>query len=310
MMSEETLLPLTEQRNPRTMELDTMSPEQLVRVMNEEDATVAPAVAREIRPIAAAVERIAQILRQGGRLIYVGAGTSGRLALLDALECPPTFNADPQQVQAIVAGGTGSDVSSSAEFEDRADLGREAMVERAVGSNDIVIGVAASGATVFTLAAVEEAHRRGAATVAVCCVPGSPLARAAEIAIVPAVGPEVLAGSTRLKAGTAQKMVLNMLSTGAMVRVGKAYGNLMVEVQPRNRKLQARAERILMEAAGVTGEEAAQWLRRADGNLKVAIVMASSGVDRPEAVRRIAAAGGQARGAIAAAKAERQGGVR
>src|SRR3989337_3271804 len=159
-MTEEPELPLTEQRNPRTIALDTMSPERVVRVMNEEDATVAPAVAREIPKITAAVERIAQVLREGGRLIYVGAGTSGRLALLDALECPPTFNTDPQQVQAVVAGGVTSDVSSSAEFEDRADLGREAMVERTVGSNDIVIGVAASGATVFTLAAVEEAHRR------------------------------------------------------------------------------------------------------------------------------------------------------
>ena len=309
-MTENGVLPLTEQRNPRTMELDTLTAEQLVRVMNEEDATVAPAVAREIPRIAAAVERIAQVLRQGGRLIYVGAGTSGRLALLDALECPPTFNTDPQQVQAIVAGGVTSDVSSSAEFEDRADLGREAMVERTVGSNDVVVGVAASGATPFTVAAVEEARGRSATTVALCCVPDSPLARAAEIAIVPVVGPEVLAGSTRLKAGTAQKMVLNMLSTAAMVRLGKAYGNLMVEVQPRNRKLQARAERILTEAAGVTLDEARQWLRRADGNLKVAIVMASSGVDRREAVRMIGAAGGHVRGAIAAAGSHGQGGAR
>ena len=309
-MTENGVLPLTEQRNPRTMELDTLTAEQLVRVMNEEDAAVAPAVAREIARIAAAVERIAQVLRQGGRLIYVGAGTSGRLALLDALECPPTFSTDPQQVQAIVAGGVTSDVSSSAEFEDRADLGREAMVERTVGSNDVVVGVAASGATPFTVAAVEEARGRSATTVALCCVPDSPLARAAEIAIVPVVGPEVLAGSTRLKAGTAQKMVLNMLSTAAMARLGKAYGNLMVEVQPRNRKLQARAERILTEAAGVTLDEARQWLRRADGNLKVAIVMASSGVERREAVRLIAAAGGHVRGAIAAAGSHGQGGAR
>jgi N-acetylmuramic acid 6-phosphate etherase len=309
-MTEETELPLTEQRNPRTIALDTMSPEQLVRVMNEEDATVAPAVAREIPKITAAVERIAQVLREGGRLIYVGAGTSGRLALLDALECPPTFNTDPQQVQAVVAGGASSDVSSAAEFEDRADLGREAMIERAVGSNDVVVGVAASGATPFTVAAVEEARRRGATTVALCCVPDSPLARAAEIAIAPVVGPEVLAGSTRLKAGTAQKLVLNMLSTASMVRLGKAYGNLMVEVRPSNRKLQARAERILTEAVGMTADEAQQWLRRAEGNLKVAIVMASSGVDRREAVRLIAAAGGQVRGAIGAAGTQRQGGAR
>ena len=309
-MTEETELPLTEQRNPRTIALDTMSPEQLVRVMNEEDATVAPAVAREIPKITAAVERIAQVLREGGRLIYVGAGTSGRLALLDALECPPTFNTDPQQVQAVVAGGASSDVSSAAEFEDRADLGREAMIERAVGSNDVVVGVAASGATPFTVAAVEEARRRGATSVALCCVPDSPLARAAEIAIAPVVGPEVLAGSTRLKAGTAQKLVLNMLSTASMVRLGKAYGNLMVEVRPSNRKLQARAERILTEAVGMTADEAQQWLRRAEGNLKVAIVMASSGVDRREAVRLIAVAGGQVRGAIGAAGTQRQGGAR
>jgi N-acetylmuramic acid 6-phosphate etherase len=301
-MTDERVLPPTEQRNPRTTGLDTMSAEQLVRVMNEEDAAVAPAVARELPHIAAAVERIAQVLRQGGRLIYVGAGTSGRLALLDALECPPTFNADPQQVQAIVAGGISSDVSSSAEFEDRADLGRQAVIERGVGSNDVVVGIAASGATPFTVAAVEEARRQGAATVALCCVAGTPLAAAAEIPIVPVVGPEVLTGSTRLKAGTAQKMVLNMLSTAAMVRLGKAYSNLMIEVQPRNQKLQARAERVFMEATGMPADEAQQWLRRADGNLKVAIVMATSGADKREAVRLIAGAGGHVREAIMAAR--------
>ncbi len=309
-MADDDGLPLTEQRNPRTMDLDILPTEQLLRVMNEEDAGVPAAVARVIPQIAAAVEAAARVLRQGGRLFYVGAGTSGRLALLDALECPPTFNTDPQQVQAIVAGGVSSDVSSSAEFEDRADLGREAMIERAVGSTDVVVGVAASGATPFTLAAVEEARRRGATTVALCCVPDSPLARAAEIAIVPVVGPEVLAGSTRLKAGTAQKLVLNMLSTAAMVWLGKAYSNLMVEVRPSNRKLQARAERILMQAAGVPAAEAQDWLHRAEGNLKVAIVMASSRVDRREAVRLIAAAGGQVRGAIAAAGAQQERGAR
>jgi|SRR3990170_1165070 len=302
-------LPLTEQRNPRTADLDTLPAQELVRLMNEEDATVAPAVARAIPQIAAAVETIVRILRQGGRLIYVGAGTSGRLALLDALECPPTFNTDPQQVQAVVAGGAGSDVSSSAESEDRADLGRQAMADRTVGSNDVVVGVAASGTTPFTVAAVEEARRRGASTVALCCVPDSPLARAAEVAIVPVVGPEVLTGSTRLKAGTAQKLVLNTLSTAAMVRLGKAYRNLMVEVQPRNEKLRARAERILMEAVGVTADEARRWLGRAGGNLKVGIVMASSGVDRRDAVRLIAVAGGHVRGAIAAAEAEHRGGM-
>ena len=295
-------LPPTEQRNPRTMDLDALSAEQLVRVMNEEDAAVAPAVARELPHIAAAVERIAQVLRQGGRLFYVGAGTSGRLALLDALECPPTFNADPQQVQAIVAGGISSDVSSSAEFEDRADLGRQVVIERGVGSNDVVVGVAASGATPFTVAAVEEARRHGATTVALCCVAGSPLAAAAEIPIVPVVGPEVLTGSTRLKAGTAQKMVLNMLSTAAMVRLGKAYSNLMIEVQPRNQKLQARAQRVFIAATGLSPDEAQQWLRRADGNLKVAIVMAAGGVERKDAVRLIAAAAGHTREAIAAAR--------
>ncbi len=308
-MADDDGLPLTEQRNPRTMDLDILPTEQLLRVMNEEDAGVPAAVARVIPQIAAAVEAAARVLRQGGRLFYVGAGTSGRLALLDALECPPTFNTDPQQVQAIVAGSASSDVSSSAELEDRADLGREAVIERAVGSNDVVVGVAASGATPFTLAAVEEARRRGATTVALCCVPDSPLARAAEIAIVPVVGPEVLAGSTRLKAGTAQKLVLNMLSTAAMVWLGKAYSNLMVEVRPSNRKLQARAERILMQAAGVPAAEAQDWLHRAEGNLKVAIVMASSGVDRREAVRLIAAAGGQVRGAIAAAGAQQERGA-
>ena len=309
-MAERSALPPTEQRNPKTMELDTMTAAQVVQVMNEEDATVAAAVARELPQIAAAVERIAQILRQGGRLFYVGAGTSGRLAMLDALECPPTFNTDPQQVQAVVAGGAGSDVASSAEFEDRGDLGRQAMVERAVGANDVVVGVAASGTTPFTVAALEEARSRGAGTVAVSCVPDSELARVAEIGISPVVGPEVLTGSTRLKAGTAQKLVLNMLSTASMVRLGKAYSNLMVEVRPTNKKLQARAERVFMEAVGATAEDAQQWLRRAEGNLKVAIVMASTGVDRKEAVRLIAAAGGQARGAIAAAGAQQQGGAR
>lgn len=303
-------LPPTEQRNPRTMELDMMSAEQIVRVMNEEDAGVAAAVAHELPQIAAAAERIAQILRQGGRLLYVGAGTSGRLAQLDALECPPTFSADPQQVQAVVAGGAGSDVASSAELEDRADLGRQAMIDRAVGANDVVVGVAASGTTPFTVAALEEARRLGATTVALCCVAGSPLAAAAEMAIVPRVGPEVLAGSTRLKAGTAQKMVLNMLSTAAMVRLGKAYGNLMIEVQPRNEKLRARAQRVLMQAADLPADQARQWLRKAEGNVKVALVMAASGVERKEAVRLIAEAGGHARRAIAALAAQKQGGER
>lgn len=305
-MIEHGAVPPTEQRNPATMELDAMSAEQIVRVMNAEDATVAPAVGRELAQIAAAVERIAQALRQGGRLFYVGAGTSGRLAWLDALECPPTFNTDPQQVQAIVAGGISSDVSASSEFEDRADLGRQAIADRGIGDNDIVVGVAASGTTPFTVAAVEEARRRGAGTVAVACVTGSPLAAAAEIAITPVVGPEVLTGSTRLKAGTAQKMVLNMLSTAAMVRLGKTYSNLMVEVQPRNEKLRARAVRVFTQATGLSADEADQWLRRAEGNLKIAIVMAAAGVDRREAVRRIAAAGGHAREAIAAARHERR----
>lgn len=298
-MTDETL-PVTEARNPRSMELDALPVEEILRVINAEDRIVADAVAVTIPQIARAVEQVVRALRASGRLIYVGAGTSGRIGLLDALECPPTFGVAPEQVQAIVAGGAAAGAGSAPDLEDDAARGAAMVRERTVGPADVVVALAASGNTPFTLGALQEARRRGAATVAVSCVPGSPLAAAADIAITPVVGPEVVTGSTRMKAGTAQKLVCNMLSTTAMVCLGKVYGNLMVEVQPRNAKLAARAVRVVAQAATCPPEDARTWLGRAGGNVKAAIVMARAGVTRAQAEQALRDAGGHVRAALRA----------
>jgi N-acetylmuramic acid 6-phosphate etherase len=284
---------LTEQTNPASASIDTLSTESVLRIMNAEDRRVAGAVEREIPAIARAVDAIVAAFERGGRLFYLGAGTSGRLGVLDASECPPTFNVPPEKVQGIIAGGEAALSQATETTEDDPAAGARDLEVRGFTAGDVLVGIAASGRTPYVLGAVEKARRMGAVTVGISCTPDSELARAVEIAITPLVGPEVVAGSTRMKAGTAQKLVLNMLSTGAFVRLGYVYGNLMVSVQPRNQKLRDRARRIVAQAAGVTVERAGEWLAEAGGSVRVAIVMAKGGVSREDAERRLAAAKGR-----------------
>src|ERR1022692_991820 len=284
---------LTEQTNPASASIDTLSTENVLRIMNAEDRQVAEAVEREIPAIARAVDAIVAAIERGGRLFYLGAGTSGRLGVLDASECPPTFNVPPEMVQGIIAGGEAALSQATETTEDDPAIGARDLEVRGFNGGDVLVGIAASGRTPYVLGAVEMARRLGAVTVGISCTPDSELARAVEIAITPLVGPEVVAGSTRMKAGTAQKLVLNMLSTGAFVRLGYVYGNLMVNVQPKNQKLRDRARRIVAQAAGVPVERAGEWLEQAGGSVRVAIVMAKGGVTREEAERRLAAAKGR-----------------
>lgn len=289
---------ITEARNPRTTSIDTLTSLEIVGLISDEDATVAPAVRRELEQIGRAVDVIVERLRRGGRLLYFGVGTSGRLGVLDASEIPPTYSAPPDLVQGFIAGGDVALRRSVEAAEDDPDAGAQAVREAKVNEADAVVGIAASGGTPWVLGAVAEARRRGAATVALTCNPDSPLARLAEIAIAPVVGPEAIAGSSRMKAGTAQKMVLNMLSTAAMIRLGKVYGNLMVDVQPTNAKLQHRAVRILQEATGADAEAARQALETTGYEVKPALVMLLAQVDEAEARRRLAAAQGFVRQAV------------
>jgi len=290
--------PPTEAINERTRDLDLRPPLDQARLMNEEDRRVPIAVEAVLPQIADAVARTAQALCRGGRLGYVGAGTSGRIAALDAAECPPTFGTDPAQVQAVLAGGPEALHQAAEGAEDDERAGAQEMDARGIGSDDVVVGVAASGATPFVLAAVRRARARGAFTIAVTCVAGSPLASACDLPIVPMVGPEVIAGSTRLKAGTAQKLILNMLSTLAMVQLGKVYGNLMVDLRATNDKLRRRAVRIVATAAGVPEDEAAETLARAGGRVPVAIVMILARTTPHEAAARLARAAGSVRRAL------------
>ena len=284
---------LTEQTNPASASIDTLSTENVLRIMNAEDRQVAEAVEREIPAIARAVDAIVAAIERGGRLFYLGAGTSGRLGVLDASECPPTFNVPPEMVQGIIAGGEAALSQATETTEDDPATGARDLEARGFTASDVLVGIAASGRTPYVLGAVAKARRLGAVTVGISCTPDSELARAVEIAITPLVGPEVVAGSTRMKAGTAQKLVLNMLSTGAFVRLGYVYGNLMVNVQPKNQKLCDRARRIVAQAAGVSVERAGEWLAAAGGSVRVAIVMAKGGVSREDAERRLAAAKGR-----------------
>lgn len=290
--------PITEARNPSTEAIDTLPTLDMVRLINAEDARVAEAVARELPAIAQAIDAIAERMQAGGRLIYVGAGTSGRLAVLDASECPPTFGTAPEQVIGINAGGLHALTHAVEGAEDDRNAGARDLAAQEVTARDCVVGVAASGRTPYTLGALTEARQRGALTVSLACVHPSPMAEAVEIAIAPLVGPEVIAGSTRLKAGTAQKMVLNMLSTGVMIRLGKTYGNLMVDVRATNSKLQARAQRIVAEACDISIEEAGALLQACDGRVKVAIVVHRAGISAEAARARLAAAGGVVREAL------------
>ncbi len=284
---------LTEQPNPASAAIDALPTEEVLRIINAEDRRVAVAVEREIPAIARAVDSITAAFARGGRLFYIGAGTSGRLGVLDASECPPTFSVPPEMVQGIIAGGEAALSRATETTEDDPAIGVRDLAARGFTSRDVLVGIAASGRTPYVLGAIAEARRLGAVTVGLSCTPDSALARAVDIAITPLVGPEVVAGSTRLKSGTAQKLVLNMLTTAAFIRLGYVYGNLMVNVQPKNTKLVDRARRIVAQAAGVSYERAGDLLEAAGHSVRAAILMARAGVDRAEAERRLAAAGGR-----------------
>jgi len=294
----------TEQSNEAANDLDRKSSLDIAHLINAEDATVALAVTRALPQIARAIDLVAAALRHGGRLIYVGAGTSGRIAALDAVECPPTFNTDPRSVQFIIAGGAKALGSASEISEDDSKEGRDQMARRKPTKHDVVLGIASSGRTPFTVAAVAEARQRGARTIALTCNSNSPLERAAHFAIVTQVGPEVLAGSSRMKAGTAHKMVLNMISTAAMTRLGYVYGNLMVNVAPKKEKLIQRAIGILERATGADQKSARSTLQASGNRTPVALVMLAAGVTRAQAVTALKKSGGHVRHAIALATAK------
>lgn len=295
----------TEQPNPASANLDTKSSLEIARIINSEDATIAAAVGRALPEIAQAIDWITEALAGGGRLIYVGTGTSGRIAALDASECPPTFGTEPKQVQFVMAGGRKALGAAVEADEDSAKLGVLDIRKKRPGKNDVVVGIAASGRTPFTIAAVEWARRAGAKTVAVTCNPGTALEAAAELAIVVETGPEVVSGSTRMKAGTAEKMVLNMLSTGAMVRLGYVYGNLMVNLHQKNSKLAERAVMIVQRALRVDRNQAKTLLRSAGNSVPTAIVMHAADVTRQDAKTALQSSQGHVRRAIALAAVNR-----
>jgi len=290
---------LTEQRNPRTERIDVASSLEIVDLMNAEDATVAGAVRGQREQMAEAIDLVVAVLQQGGRLVYVGAGTSGRLGVLDAAECPPTFGTPPTMVVGVIAGGYGALVKSVEGAEDDVNAGAAAMDTAAVTARDIVVGIAASGTTPYVGAALARAQTLGAKTAIVTCsTPPKLLTETCDVVIVPMVGPEALTGSTRLKAGTATKLVLNTISTGAMIRLGKVYGNMMVDLMALSKKLKDRGERIVMECGGVDRATARAAIEQAGGSVKVAIVMAKAGMRREDAERVLKEAGGFVRRAV------------
>jgi len=286
----------TELRNPATEHIDQLSTLDMLRVINEEDARVAAAVARVLPETAQAIDAIARRFEQGGRLFYIGAGTSGRLGVLDASECPPTFSVSPTLFQGIIAGGDSALRNSSEASEDSPEQGAADLAVRGFTQQDALVGIAASGRTPYVLGALRHAKNLGALAIALTCVPGSQMAAVADISIAPVTGPEVITGSTRLKAGTATKLVLNMISNGVMIRAGAVYGNLMVNVQPTNAKLVDRAHRIIMAATGVDQPTAASLLTQA-GSVKKAIAMQKLSLTPEEAEARLQAA----KGSLAAA---------
>lgn len=284
---------LTEQRNPRSMRIDQFSTSEIVDLINAEDRMVAAAVGEERQQIARAIDLVVDALRQGGRLIYVGAGTSGRLGVLDASEMPPTYRTEPEMVQGIMAGGYEALLRAQEGAEDHPEDGAAAIDERNVGPHDFVLGIAASGTTPFVHGALKRARERGARTgFLLCTYPPEQLIKAHDVVIAPLVGPEVITGSTRMKAGTATKIILNTISTAAMVKTGKVYGNLMVDLQVTCQKLQDRGERILMDTLGVAREEASRLLDASGGHVKTAIVMSRLGLDADAARARLEEVGG------------------
>ncbi|MEU2333464.1 N-acetylmuramic acid 6-phosphate etherase [Streptomyces sp. NPDC006654] len=291
----------TEAFRPELADIDTLPTLDIARLMNGEDAQVAAAVGRRLPEISAAVDAIAARMADGGRLVYAGAGTAGRLGVLDASECPPTFNTRPGQVVGVIAGGPEALVTSVEGAEDSAELARQDLDALGIGAADTVVGISASGRTPYAVAAVAHARALGALTVGLSCNEGSPLAAAAEHGVEVVVGPELLTGSTRLKAGTAQKLVLNMLSTITMIRLGKTYGNLMVDVRASNDKLRARSRRIVALATGASDAEIEDALTATGGEVKNAVLVILAGVDGPTAARLLEESGGRLRAALTTA---------
>lgn len=288
---------LTEEQNPASSRIDSLSTAEMMKVINDADREVAYAVGREIPAIAKAVDQIVERLETGGRLFYLGAGTSGRLGVLDASECPPTFNTPPELVQGVIAGGDRALRWAVERAEDDPEQGRKDLTERGFCGRDALVSIAASGRTPYVLGAIGYARELGSLVIGISCVPDSAVNQLSDIAITPVVGPEVITGSTRMRAGTATKLVLNMLSTGALIRLGYVYGNLMVNVQPTNVKLEDRAKRIIASATGTSYDEAGTLLLQG-GSVRAAIVMKKLGVGRTEAERLLAAAKGKLRAAL------------
>lgn len=293
---------VTESRNPRTMDLDALGTEEILRRINAEDKTVPLAVEKEIPYIARAVELVVEAFKRGGRLFYVGAGTSGRLGVLDASECPPTYGTDPELVQGLIAGGYAALVRAQEGAEDSREDGAQDLAERGVTANDVVCGIAASRRTPYVVGAVEYARKIGAKTLYVTCTPREEMNIDVDVAICPVVGPEVVMGSTRMKAGTATKLVLNMITTASMVRLGKVYENMMVDLQMNSRKLEERSKRTVMIVTGVDYDTAAEVLLKAGGHVKTALVMLLADVDADTAREALAEADGRVREAIELAK--------
>lgn len=293
---------VTECRNQRSMELDNLSTEGILKLINDEDRKVAEAVGKEISQIAAAVELIVAAIKNGGRLFYIGAGTSGRLGILDASEAPPTFGVDPELIQGIIAGGYDAIFRAIENMEDNVEQGGQDLLARGFNSKDIVVGIAASGRTPYVLGALQKAKEIGAKTIALVSNKDTPLCEAADVAIAVVVGPEVLTGSTRMKAGTAHKMVLNMLSTTVMIRLGKVYQNLMIDMRPTNQKLRERAVNMITTLASIEPETAWSLLKNSNFNIKTALVMAETGLSLDVAEKILMESDGMLTEAIRLAK--------
>ncbi|EKZ9011213.1 N-acetylmuramic acid 6-phosphate etherase [Vibrio alginolyticus] len=291
---------VSEGRNPDTMDIDLLPSLDIVQRINQQDKLVPLAVEKVLPEIAEAVDKITEAFKVGGRLFYIGAGTSGRLGVLDASECPPTFGTDPEMVVGIIAGGKEAMFRAKEGAEDDPALGEQDLKENTLTQRDVVVGIAASGRTPYVIGGLEYANELGATTVALSCNPDSPIADIADIAISPVVGPEALTGSTRLKSGTAQKLVLNMLTTASMIRLGKSYQNLMVDVKATNAKLVARAARIVMQATDCTNQEAKTALKETDYDAKLAILMILTGLDRESATEQLNAKQGYLRKVVIA----------
>ena len=290
---------ITEQRNPNSLDIDLKSTEEIVAIFHEENQKILAAVEAVSGSITQGVELITDTFRQGGRLFYIGAGTSGRLGVLDASECPPTFSTHPDMVQGIIAGGDRALRRSVEAAEDKPEMGAQAIRERGVAEQDVLVGVASSGYTPYVIGALKEAHRLGAKTIFLCCSPAADVLREfVDVCIAPIVGPEIITGSTRLKAGTATKLVLNMLSTISMIKIGKVYNNLMVDLQSSNAKLTDRGIRIIVEVTGADFDTAQEALTRAGGSVKTAIVMLAAGVGYDDAVSRLEAQAGVLRSVL------------